>query len=186
MNASEPVFWIMITSVITAFSFFVLAISMIWIALSVRKVVGTVNRLEQSAQPLIQRTTLLTNQGKEIMKQGQEIAEQLSIMTSHLSTATAHLSESAGLIKEEVAELKSLVSETAVTAKHKVALISQTIDDTNLQVRSTTHYIQTKVVDPARELAAVLAGVRRGLEVLFAPTPRPINESYNDEEWFIG
>jgi hypothetical protein len=31
-----------------------------------------------------------------------------------------------------------------------------------------------------------MAGVKRGLEVLFAPEPKPINESYNEDEMFIG
>ena len=39
---------------------------------------------------------------------------------------------------------------------------------------------------PARELAAILAGLRRGLEVLVAPAPSPINRSYGDDEMFIG
>jgi len=180
---NDPLFWIM---VMIAICFLVMAISMISIAVIVSRVVSIVKRLEESVQPLIQRTTVLSEQGKTIMVQGKEIAEQLNVMTGHLTTATQHLSESAGLIKEEVAELKVLVSETAVTAKDKVALISRTIDDTHLQVRSTTAYVQTKVVEPARELAAILAGVRRGLEVLFAPEPKPINESYSDEELFIG
>src|SRR5216684_892420 len=49
-----------------------------------------------------------------------------------------------------------------------------------------TELIQTKVIEPARELAAILAGLRRGLEVLVAPAPSPINSSYGDEEMFIG
>ena len=39
---------------------------------------------------------------------------------------------------------------------------------------------------PAREIAAIMAGVRRGLEVLLAPAPKQINESYAEEEMFIG
>ena len=38
----------------------------------------------------------------------------------------------------------------------------------------------------ARELAAILVGVRRGLEVLVAPSPSPINRSYGEDEMFIG
>ena len=65
-------------------------------------------------------------------------------------------------------------------------MVSRAIDTTHERVMDTTEFIQRKVIEPARELAAILAGVRRGLEVLVAPAPSPINRSYGDEEMFIG
>lgn len=170
----------MIASIVIAICFLVMAISLIAIANIVRKVVGTVNRLEDQVNPLITKVNTIGEQGKEI-------AVQFNEVSGHLSTATKHLSESVGLVKEEVIELKVLVGQTALVAKDKVELVSRTIDRTNHQVISTTDFIQTKVVEPAREVAAVMAGVRKGLEVLFAPPPkRPINRVYNDDEMFIG
>ncbi len=183
MSVNDPMFWVM---VIVAVSFFVIAIAMIVIARIVSRVVATVTRLEERVEPLMQKVTDLSEQGKAIAAQGKEIAEQFTVMSGHLSTATLHFSESASLIKDEVRELKQLVGETAVTARDKVALVSRTIDQTHLQVTSTTEYIQSKIIQPARELAAIMAGFRRGLEVLLAPTPKPINQTYSDDEMFIG
>lgn len=183
MSVNDPMFWVM---VVVALSFVVIAIAMIVMARIVSRVVATVTRLEARFEPLMQKVTALSEQGKAIAEQGKDIAEQFSVMSGHLSTTTMHLSETAGLIKDEVRELKVLVGETAVTARDKVALVSRTIDQTQLQVASTTEYIQAKVIQPARELAAIMAGFRRGLEVLLAPTPKPINQTYNDDEMFIG
>ncbi len=183
MSMNDPMFWVM---VIVAVSFFVIAIAMIVIARMVGRVVATVARLEARVDPLMQKVTSLSDQGKAIAIQGQEIAEQFSVMSGHLSTATMHFSESAGLIRDEVRELKVLVGETAVTAKDKVALVSRTIDQTHYQIATTTEYIQAKIIQPARELAAIMAGFRRGLEVLLSPPPKPINQTYNDDEMFIG
>lgn len=183
MSLNDPLFWVM---VIIAVSFVVIAIAMIVIARIVSRVVAAVTRLEQRVEPLVAKVTLLSDQGKEIAVQGKEIAEQFNVMTGHLSTATMHLSESAGLIKDEVRELKYLVSETAVTARDKVALVSRTIDQTQEQVTNTTEFIQDKIIQPARELAAIMAGFRRALEVLLGPSPKPINQTYGDEEMFIG
>jgi hypothetical protein len=183
MSVNDPMFWVM---VIVALSFLVIAIAMVVIARIVSRVVATVQRLEARFEPLMQKVTSLSEQGKAIAEQGKEIAEQFSVMSGHLSTATMHFSESAALIKDEVRELKLIVGETAVTARDKVALVSRTIDQTHRQVTTTTEYIQTKVIQPARELAAIMAGFRRGLEVLLAPTPKPINQTYNDDEMFIG
>jgi archaellum component FlaC len=107
-------------------------------------------------------------------------------MSGHLSTATGNLAESTALIKEEVRGIMALADETAHVAKEKVRIVSRAIDTTHDRVMETTEFIQDKVIEPARELAAILAGVRRGLEVLVAPAPSPINRSYGEDEMFIG
>jgi hypothetical protein len=183
MNLNDPMFWVM---VVIAVSFFAIAIAMIFIAMLVSRAVKTVGRLEQRTEPLLKKVTELSEQGKQIAVQGKEIAEQISTMSGHLSTATLHFSESVGIIKEEVRELKVLVGETAETARDKVALVSSTIDKTHQQVTTTTTFIRNKVIQPARELAAIMAGFRRGLEVLVAPAPKPINQTYGEDEMFIG
>ena len=179
MNPNEPQFWIMIASIVIAICFVVMAIALIVIVNTIRKVVGRVDRLEEKVNPLIAKVNVISDQGKEIALQFNEVS-------GHLSTATKHLSEWVGLVKEEVAELKALVGQTALVAKDKVELVSRTIDRTNHQVISTTDFIQHKVVEPAREIAAVMAGVRKGLEVLFAPAPKQIDRVYTDDEMFIG
>ncbi|MDQ6788907.1 MAG: hypothetical protein M3033_19050 [Acidobacteriota bacterium] len=179
MNASEPQFWMMIASIVIAVCFIVMAIALIAIAITVKKVTATVSRVEEKIEPLYSKVNAIGEQGKEISKQFTEIS-------ANLSTATKYFSESAGLIREEVAELKQLVGATAHEAKDKVALISRTIDRTQMQVVTTTDFIQEKVVVPAREIAAIMAGVRKGLEVLFAPAPKQIDRAYTDDEMFIG
>ena len=183
MSTRDPMFWVM---VIIAASFIVIAIAMVAIATFVSRAVKSVKRMESKMEPLLERVTAMSEQGKQIAVQGKLIAEQFSAVTSHLSTATQHISESLAIVKSEVAELKSLVSDTAVEARNKVELVSRTIDRTNDQVIMTTDFIQTKVIEPARELAAIMAGFRRGLEVLVAPMPKPINQTYAEDEMFIG
>ena len=176
-------FWVM---VIIAASFIVIAIAMVAIAVFVSRAVKSVNRLEQKTEPLLERVTAISEQGKQMAVQGKLIAEQFSAVSNHLSTATMRFSESLAIVKVEVAELKSLVSDTAVQARDKVEMVSRTIDRTHKQVALTTDFIQTKVIEPARELAAIMAGFRRGLEVLVAPMPKPINQTYAEDEMFIG
>ena len=179
MNPSDPIFWIMIASIVIAICFVVMAIALIAIALIIKRVTGTVARVEEKINPMFAQVNAMSVQGKEISIQFKEIS-------TNLSTATKYFSESAGLIREEVAELKQLVGETAIVAKDKVELVSRTIDRTQLQVVTTTDYIETKIVEPAREIAAVMAGVRKGLEVLFAPSPKQIDRVYTEDEMFIG
>jgi uncharacterized protein YoxC len=183
IRPNDPLFWIM---VIIALSFVVIAIAMVAIAVFVNRAVRSVGRMEEKMEPLVERVTLISEQGKQIAIQGKLIAEQFNAVSGHLSTATMHLSDSLAIIKSEVVELKALVSDTAVEARDKVELVSRTIDRTNAQVVLTTDFIQSKVIEPARELAAIMAGFRRGLEVLVAPIPKPINQTYAEDEMFIG
>ena len=183
MSTNDPLFWIL---VIIAASFIVIAIAMVAIAVFVSRAVKSVNRVEEKFEPLLERVTLMSEQGKQIAVQGKLIAEQFTAVSGHLSTATMHFSESLGIIKSEVAELRALVSDTAVEARDKVELVSRTIDRTQKQVALTTDFIQSRVIEPARELAAIMAGFRRGLEVLVAPMPKPINQTYAEDEMFIG
>jgi len=176
-------FWVM---VIVAISFVVIAAAMVLMTIFVSRAIKTVSRLEERVEPLFHKVSELSEQGKQVAAQGKEIAEQFTVMSNHLSTATLHFSESAALIKDEVRELKLLVGETALTARDKVQMVSRSIDRTHEQVFTTTTFIRDKVIEPARELAAIMAGFRRGLEVLVAPAPKPINETYQDEELFIG
>ena len=183
MHPNDPLFWVMI---VIALSFIIIAVAMIAIAVMISRAVKSVNRLEEKLEPLIAKVTVMSEQGQQIAVQGKLIAEQFTAVSGHLSAATANLSESLAIIKDEVGELKAMVSDTAHDARDKVELVSQTIDRTHDQVVTTTDFIQRKVVEPAREMAAIMAGFRRGLEVLVAPIPKPINQTYGEDEMFIG
>jgi hypothetical protein len=179
MNANDPQFWMMIASIVIAVCFIVMAIALIAIAVIVRRVIGTVSRLEEQVSPLITKVDAIS-------KQGQEMSVYFTEVTANLSTASLHLAESTQLIKEEVAELRTIVGSTALVARDKVEMVSATIDRTHDQVLDTTQFVQQKIVTPAREIAAIMAGVKRGLEVLFAPSPKQIDRVYMDDEMFIG
>ncbi len=186
MNVHDPLFWLVVITAIIALSFLMIAAAMIAMAVFVNRAVKSVNRLEERLEPLMTRATALSEQGTAIAVQGRQIAEQFNVMSGHLSTATMHLAESTSLSKDEVRGIMALADETAEMAHEKVHLVSRAIDTTHERVMDTTEFIQRKVIEPARELAAILAGLRRGLEVLVAPAPSPINRSYGDEEMFIG
>ncbi len=179
MNPNDPQFWTMIFTIVIAICFLVMAVAMIAIAMTVRRVTATVRRVEERVEPLIDKLNLISVQGKEI-------SVGLSEVTANLGTATRYLAESTELIKEEVADLREIVTSTAIVARDKVELVSRTIDRTQLQVTNTTDFVQQKIVEPAREIAAVMAGVKKGLEVLFAPAPKQIDRVYVEEEMFIG
>jgi uncharacterized protein YoxC len=179
MNFNDPQTWMMIASIVIAICFVVIAFASVAIFLTIRRVTATVQRVEERVDPLISQVNAISVQGREMSVQFSEVA-------TNLATATKYLSDSTELIKEEVAELRTIVSSTALVARDKVAMVSNSIDRTHSQVVDTTEFVQQKIVVPAREIAAVMAGVRKGLEVLFAPAPKQIDRVYDDEDMFIG
>ncbi|HYE13794.1 MAG TPA: hypothetical protein VD968_05060 [Pyrinomonadaceae bacterium] len=183
MSANDPAFWVL---VIVAVSFVVIAVAMVVVAVVISRVARTVTNVERRVEPLMERMGGLADQVRAIAAQGRDVAEQVTVMSGHLSTATMHFSESMGLIKEEVRQLKEIVGVSAETARDKVEMISRSIDQTHEQLMVTTGYITSKIINPAREIAAIMAGVRRGLEVLVAPAPKQIDQTYAEEEMFIG
>jgi uncharacterized protein YoxC len=183
MSTNDPAFWVL---VVVAVSFFVVAVAMVFVAAKVGSVVRSVHSVEAKVEPLMARVGLLAEQAQAIAVQGREVAAQVAVMSGHLSTATMHFSESMALVRDEVRDLKEVVGLSAETARDKIEKISRSIDQTHEQLMMTTGFITSKIINPARELAAIMAGVRRGLEVFVAPAPKQINETYSEEEMFIG
>lgn len=183
MSTNDPAFWVL---VFVAAMFFIFAVAMVFVALAVSRVARTVGNVERRVEPLIERVGALTDQVRQIAAQGKEVAEQVSLMSSHMATATMHFSESMALVRDEVRELREIVGLSAETARDKIEKISRSVDQTHDQLVATTVFIQSKLISPARELAAIMAGVRRGLEVLVSPAPKQIDQTYSEEEMFIG
>ncbi|HEX8116670.1 MAG TPA: hypothetical protein VF521_05315 [Pyrinomonadaceae bacterium] len=183
LSTNDPAFWVM---VVVAVSFVVIAAAAVVVAVLAVRAVRLVRGVEAKVGPLVERVGALAEQAQAIAAQGREVAEQVSIMSGHLSTATLHFSESMALIRGEVAELKEVVGLSAETARDKIEKIGRSIDETHGQLVLTTNYVTSRIINPAREIAAIMAGVRRGLEVFLAPAPKQINESYAEEEMFIG
>jgi hypothetical protein len=183
LSTNDPAFWVL---VVVAVSFVVIAAAMVSVAVLVGRAVRAVRSVESRVGPLVERVGALAEQAQAIAAQGREVAEQVAVMSGHLSTATLHFSESMALIRGEVAELKEVVGLSAETARDKIEKISRSIDETHGRLMVTTNYVTSRIINPAREIAAIMAGVRRGLEVMLAPTPKQINESYAEEEMFIG
>ncbi len=179
MSEQDMQFWMMVSLIVIAFSFLIIAGAVLYLAFKSRRIINTIDHLDEMVQPLLTKTNTIGLQGEEMLAQFVETSK-------HLSAASKYFSDSAELIKDEVVELKQLVGMTAVEAKEKVELVNKTIEQTQMQVADTTQFIQSKVVQPAAEFAAIMAGVRKGLEVLFAPSPKQIDRVYQEDEMFIG
>ncbi|MDQ3633177.1 MAG: hypothetical protein M3405_01530 [Acidobacteriota bacterium] len=179
MSQQDMQFWMMISLIVIAVSFLIMAGAVVFLAFKSSKAINTIDRFDEVLTPLLTQTAKIAVHGEEMLAQFTEVA-------THMATASQYFADSAGLVKQEVGELKQLVGMTAIEAKQKVELVSKTVDRTQTQIITTADFIQDKVVTPAAEIAAIMAGVRKGLEVLFAPSPKQIDRVYQEDEMFIG
>src|ERR687893_2661537 len=181
LNTNDPAFWVL---VVVAVSFAVIALAAILVAVVVAvlasRAVRVVRSVEEKVAPLVERVGALAEQAQAIAAQGREVADQVTVMSGHLSTATHHFSESMALIRGEVTELKQIVGLSAETARDKIETISRSIDETHGQLMVTTNYVTSRIINPAREIAAIMAGGRGGGEDLPAPPPQQINKTYTE------
>lgn len=179
MNPSDHQFWTTLAAIVIAVCFVVMALALTFAAVMVRRISTAASRLENRLEPVISKLNGFTAQSKEI-------SAGFSEVSANLSSASRNLAESTDLIRQEIGDLRVIVNSTALAARDRVELVGQTIDRTKLQVADTADFVQARIVEPAREIAAIMAGVRKGLEVLFAPAPKQIDRVYVDDELFIG
>ena len=72
-----------------------------------------------------------------------------------------------GFIERQVADLDALVTRTEE------------------RIESTTVEVQTTVIEPIREVSALLIGMKRAINTLFLRDRKQIDQAYQDEEMFI-
>jgi ribosomal protein S28E/S33 len=98
---------------------------------------------------------------------------------------SANVIEITEMVKDQVTRLDGLVTEASERARIQLVRIDQLVADTIIRVEDTTEAIQRNVLGPIREIAALLVGLRTGLDVLFRRNKTSVEHATQDEELFI-
>jgi hypothetical protein len=69
--------------------------------------------------------------------------------------------------------------------QRQVLEIDSLLTRTQHRIDDTSHEVQTTVLEPIREVSALLVGLRRTIEAIFSRR-KSIDQAYQDEEMFIG
>lgn len=107
-----------------------------------------------------------------------------------LSLVSQNLVEVSQLTKQQVTRFDGVMSDVSDRLRLQVIRLDQLLSNTVARVEETTELVQNNVVKPVRELSAILAGVRTGLEYLLrrnrsrAGRPAP-GQATQEEELFI-
>jgi hypothetical protein len=122
----------------------------------------------------------------KISLQASETFEKVSVETRAVAAAISTTSlEITNLTKHQVEQLSLVIDQTTAAIQRQLVQIDQLLTRTQDRVEYTTIEVQTTVLEPVREVSALLIGLRRTLDVLFGRDRKQIDQAYQDEELFI-
>lgn len=186
-----------IAAVIIGLSFIVQAAALLFIYGAVKKLNATAASLQAKAEPLLVKAGPLLDQVQgtlttvkasvdKITEQARDTFDKVTVETRAIAAAvSASSQEITNLARRQATQISSTLDYSTATIQRQVASLDGLLTRTQNRIEGTTIELQTTVVEPIREVASLLAGLRRTLEMLFGRGRKPIDRAYQDEEMFI-
>ena len=94
-------------------------------------------------------------------------SEMMAESKEKMGLVSQNLLEVSKLTKQQATRIDGVMSDVSDRLRLQVIRFDRLVSDTVSRVEETTELVQNSIVQPIRELSAVLAGVRSGLEFLF-------------------
>jgi len=159
--------------IITALAFVVQAAVMVGIFLAVRDVPAQIQEIRrvmnERFEPLAQTLT-------EIAVGAREPIQRI----------TANLGEISDILRERASQVDRVCAEVLERSRLQIVRLDELVSSVVERVDSTASAVQRSVTAPLREVSAVSAGIRAGLEFLRARRAGSrVREATQDEEMFI-
>lgn len=192
-------FYIVVTiaAAVIALSFVIQAAVMIFILGAVRRLTALASQFQAKAEPILVKVGPVLEQVQgtvsnvkvtvdRISGQTKEAFDKLTLETRAIAAAVSVSSqEIVGLAKKQALQLSETLDLTNTTLQRQVTEIDALLLRTQNRIEDTTVEVQSTVLEPVRELSAMLVGLRRMIEALFGRDRKPIDRAYQDEEMFI-
>ncbi len=116
----------------------------------------------------------------------QSVGEILTNSREPVRTITHNLAEISSIMRERTSRVDDAVGDMLVRSRVQAERIDNMVTGLVERVETTADVVQTNILVPLNEVAAVVKGVRAGLEFLFARRRHPsVTEATQDEQLFI-
>ena len=184
-------------AVVITLSFIIQAAMMIAVYSSVKRLNRTAESLQARALPILNKIepVVLQVQGtvaaasatiESISSQALETFDKVALEARAISAAVSVSSrEIAILATRQAGQISATLDESTEILHRQVHDLDRLLTRTQNKIDATTHEVQATVVTPLRELTALLAGIKRALELIFRGQRKEIDKAYQDEEMFI-
>lgn len=149
------------------------AVAMLGIWLSIRKIPAQVESvradIKQRLDPLSQSVLEIVNNSREPLR-----------------TITVNLAEISRIMRDRAGNVDALVADLLDKSRIQIARVDGMVSDLVAKVETTADAVQRGVLGPVQEVAAIVKGVRAGLDFLLSHR-RVVNvsEATPDEQLFI-
>lgn len=192
-------FYIVMTvaAAVIVLSFIVQTAMFVFIYGAIKRLTGVAASVQAKAEPLIAKAGPVLDQVQGTIGTVKDSVERISAQAKDaFDKVTVETRAVAAAVSASSQEISRL-------AYHQAEQISQTLDHTNTTIQrqvneldgllvrtqdrfeDTTREVQLTVLQPMREVSAMLVGLRRILETLFGRHRKSIDQAYQDEELFI-
>lgn len=159
--------------VLVAIAIVLQASAMVGIWLTLRKIPGQIegvrSDVKQRLDPLAQSVTEIVANSREPVR--------------NISTNLAEISR---ILRDRTGQLDSTVAEMVDRSRLQIIRVDQMISTLVDKVETTSDVVQQNVLAPIQEVAAIVKGVRTGLEFLFSRRrSTSVSDATQDEQMFI-
>lgn len=185
-----------IAAVVITLAFIIQAVVFLKIYGVARKIQELGESLQTKIEPVISKVGPVVEQVQatvinvkttvdKLSLQAKETFEKVSVETRAIAIAVSTSSqEISTLAQRQAQQLASTLELTNSTLQRQVIEIDGLLTRTQNRIDDTSEEVQMSVLEPVREVAALIAGLRRSIEVLFGRR-KQIDQAYHDDEMFI-
>jgi hypothetical protein len=156
-------------------------VALITLVIAMRQLSGRMASLIATVEEAAHNATPVLRAAREMLADGKE----------KLSLISQNLVEVSQLTKLQITRVDEVMTDVSDRLRRQVIRVDDLVTNTVVRVEETTEMVQKNVLKPVREISAILAGVRTGLEVLLhrnrsprAGRPAP-GRATQEEELFI-
>jgi ABC-type transporter Mla subunit MlaD len=158
--------------VLVAVAVILQASAMAGIWMSVRKIPGQIEAIRADVK---QRLDPLTQSVTEIVTNSREPVRSIS----------TNLAEISQILRNRAGQVDTTVADLVDRSRMQIIRVDQMVSNLIEKVETTSDAVQQNVLAPVQEVAAVVKGIRTGLDFFFRRRPGSVTETTQDEQMFI-
>ena len=186
-----------VAAVVITVSFIIQAFMFVSMYAEIKKLTKIASSIQAKLEPALTRleplmtqvqsvTTNVAGAVDSISSQAKDTFNKVSVEARAIAAAVSVTSrEIAGLARHQAEEVSTTLDMTTSALQRQVKDLDRLLSRTQERIDYTTAEVQATVLTPVKELVALIAGIKRTIDVLFSHDRKAIDKAYPDEEMFI-
>jgi len=120
-----------------------------------------------------------------LAKSAEETFAGIKSVVARAEAIRENLLQTSEVIRNRAVDLDGLLQDVTKSARLQVAEVQYFLESSTRKIEETFDLVQKSIIEPIRELGALLVGFKAGLDVFLGRRRRPVDRFQHDEEMFI-